>query len=147
MKRAWLSLSSILGVVPEEISAWKPDSAPHAMVMNTNGKSLPANTGPENLDLARDVVRHGLQDTIAVGFRSAQDVALRGWIALAFALLACAALLYGQLLLAGVLAPPAPRPARPCGLGTRATRPTVAGASRSRPSPWPGQRPRTPDPR
>ncbi|GAA1401505.1 hypothetical protein GCM10009613_59950 [Pseudonocardia kongjuensis] len=36
-----------------------------------------------------------------------------GWISLAFALLAAAALLYGQLLLSGVLSAPAPRPARP----------------------------------
>jgi hypothetical protein len=35
-----------LGVVPEEISAWNPDSAPQAIVMNTNGNSDPANTGP-----------------------------------------------------------------------------------------------------
>ncbi len=33
-------------MVPEEISEWKPDSAPHAMVMNRNGNSDPANTGP-----------------------------------------------------------------------------------------------------
>ena len=36
----------IFGVVPEAISAWKPDSAPQAMVMNTNGNSAPAKTGP-----------------------------------------------------------------------------------------------------
>ena len=34
------------GVVPEAISEWKPDSAPQAIVMNTNGNSEPANTGP-----------------------------------------------------------------------------------------------------
>ena len=28
------------------MSAWNPDTAPHAMVMKANGKSLPANTGP-----------------------------------------------------------------------------------------------------
>ena len=39
-------MATILGVVPEEISAWKPDSAPQAMVMNTKGNSLPAKTGP-----------------------------------------------------------------------------------------------------
>ena len=33
-------------MVPEEISEWKPDSAPQAMVMNRNGNSEPANTGP-----------------------------------------------------------------------------------------------------
>jgi len=33
-------------VVPEAISAWKPESAPQAIVMKTNGNSLPAKTGP-----------------------------------------------------------------------------------------------------
>ena len=28
------------------MSEWKPEIAPHAIVMNTNGNSLPANTGP-----------------------------------------------------------------------------------------------------
>ena len=28
------------------MSAWKPEIAPHAIVMNTNGKTRPANTGP-----------------------------------------------------------------------------------------------------
>ncbi len=46
MKRASDSFSSILGVVPDAMSEWNPEIAPHAMVMNTNGKSLPANTGP-----------------------------------------------------------------------------------------------------
>jgi len=36
----------ILGVVPEDINAWKPDIAPHAMVMNIKGKSFPGITGP-----------------------------------------------------------------------------------------------------
>ena len=40
----------IFGVVPEAISAWKPDSAPQAMVMNTNGNSAPAKTGPSPLE-------------------------------------------------------------------------------------------------
>ena len=39
-------VSIIFGVVPEEISEWKPDTAPQAIVMNTNGNSAPANTGP-----------------------------------------------------------------------------------------------------
>jgi hypothetical protein len=46
MKRAWLSFSSSLGVVPEEISAWKPDTAPQAMVMNRKGNRSPDQTGP-----------------------------------------------------------------------------------------------------
>ena len=44
--RTWPSLAIIFGVVPEEMSAWKPERAPQAIVMNTNGKILPANTGP-----------------------------------------------------------------------------------------------------
>ena len=28
------------------MSAWKPEIAPHAIVMNANGNTLPANTGP-----------------------------------------------------------------------------------------------------
>ena len=46
MKRACDSFSIILGVVPDEISEWKPDTAPQAMVMNRNGNSWPENTGP-----------------------------------------------------------------------------------------------------
>jgi len=46
MKRAWVSFSSILGVVPDEIRAWKPDTAPQAMVMNRKGNRSPAHTGP-----------------------------------------------------------------------------------------------------
>src|SRR5512140_993059 len=41
-----LSLSTIFGVVPDEISEWKPEIAPQAMVMNTNGKSGPGMMGP-----------------------------------------------------------------------------------------------------
>ena len=36
--------------MPEEISAWKPDSAPQAMMMKTNGNSAPAKTGPSPLE-------------------------------------------------------------------------------------------------
>ena len=50
MKRTCGSDSIIFGVVPEAISAWKPDSAPQAIVMNTNGNSAPANTGPSPLE-------------------------------------------------------------------------------------------------
>jgi hypothetical protein len=46
MSRASLSRRSILGVVPDDTSAWKPLIAPQAIVMKQNGKSLPANTGP-----------------------------------------------------------------------------------------------------
>ncbi len=50
MKRAWLSFSMSLGVVPEEISAWKPERAPQAMVMKRKGKSDPAKAGPVPVD-------------------------------------------------------------------------------------------------
>ena len=46
MKRASLSRLSSLGVVPEEMSEWNPEIAPQAMVTNTKGNNLPANTGP-----------------------------------------------------------------------------------------------------
>ena len=46
MKRVSLSLSIILGVVPEAISEWKPEMAPQAMVMKTKGKTLPGMIGP-----------------------------------------------------------------------------------------------------
>ncbi len=55
MKRTWVSFSIIFGVVPEAIREWKPDSAPHAIVMNTNGNSAPANTGPVAVDVANFV--------------------------------------------------------------------------------------------
>ncbi len=41
-----LSLEIILGVVPEATSAWKPDSAPHMITMQTNGQTGPLITGP-----------------------------------------------------------------------------------------------------
>ncbi len=34
------------GVVPLETSAWNPEIAPQAIVMNTNGNTLPVNSGP-----------------------------------------------------------------------------------------------------
>src|SRR5713101_89075 len=46
IKRAWLSRRIIFGVVPEEISEWKPLMAPHAMVMKQKGNILPAKIGP-----------------------------------------------------------------------------------------------------
>jgi hypothetical protein len=53
-KRAWLPRSIIFGVVPDEISEWKPDTAPHAMMMNRNGNSGPENTGPAPVGESRD---------------------------------------------------------------------------------------------
>ena len=46
MKRMCDSRSIIFGVVPEEISEWKPETEPQAMVMNRNGNNVPENTGP-----------------------------------------------------------------------------------------------------
>ena len=46
MKRAFASLSISLGVVPEEMRAWKPETAPQAMVIKRKGKRLPDQTGP-----------------------------------------------------------------------------------------------------
>ena len=40
------SRASNLGVVPEEMIAWNPETAPQAIVMKQNGKTAPANTGP-----------------------------------------------------------------------------------------------------
>ena len=50
MKRTWVSFSIIFGVVPEATSEWKPESAPQAIVMKTNGNSAPAKTGPSPLE-------------------------------------------------------------------------------------------------
>src|SRR5256712_11164976 len=50
MTRASLSRAIILGVVPEATSEWNPETAPHAIVMNANGNSFPANTGPSPSD-------------------------------------------------------------------------------------------------
>ena len=47
MKRASASVAISLGVVPEAIRAWKPETAPQAMVMNRNGNNAPDQTGPE----------------------------------------------------------------------------------------------------
>ncbi len=46
MKRVWRSFSTSFGVVPDAMSAWKPDSAPHAMVTKRNGNNAPDTTGP-----------------------------------------------------------------------------------------------------
>src|SRR2546423_14555169 len=46
MRRASRSFASIFGVVPEAMSEWNPEMAPQAIVMNANGNSLPASTGP-----------------------------------------------------------------------------------------------------
>ena len=42
-----LSLSINLGVVPDEMSAWNPEIAPQAIVIKTNGNTLPPKIGPD----------------------------------------------------------------------------------------------------
>ncbi|MOA55348.1 hypothetical protein D3C78_1791270 [compost metagenome] len=39
-------MANSFGVVPDAISAWKPETAPQAMVMNRNGNTEPFHTGP-----------------------------------------------------------------------------------------------------
>jgi hypothetical protein len=40
------SLLTIFGVVPEAMSPWNPEIAPHAIVMNTKGNNGPGMIGP-----------------------------------------------------------------------------------------------------
>lgn len=47
MSRMRASRASIFGVVPEAIREWNPETAPHAIVMQTNGNTGPAKTGPD----------------------------------------------------------------------------------------------------
>ena len=54
MMRASVSRSSSFGVVPLAISEWKPEIAPHAIVMKQNGKICPAKIGPVAVDEPRD---------------------------------------------------------------------------------------------
>jgi hypothetical protein len=57
------SLASSLGVVPELISAWKPETAPQAMVMNRNGNRPPVHTGPSPVcaySVSAGIFRSGL---------------------------------------------------------------------------------------
>ena len=49
MKRTCVSFSIIFGVVPEAIRV-EAREAPQAMMMNTNGNSAPAKTGPSPLE-------------------------------------------------------------------------------------------------
>lgn len=50
------------------------------------GQPVEPNDGPENFDFARDVVRHGFDETILAGFRAAQNVAVGTMNGLAFEL-------------------------------------------------------------
>jgi DNA-binding PucR family transcriptional regulator len=57
----------------------------HANVLRA-GAPVSANPTPEALDLARDIVRRGLDDTTLNVYRIGQNVAWRAWMALAFTL-------------------------------------------------------------
>jgi hypothetical protein len=46
MTRMSFSFAMSLGVVPDAMSEWKPDTAAQAMVMKQKGNTAPANTGP-----------------------------------------------------------------------------------------------------
>jgi len=48
--RIWFSFSTAFGVRPELTAPWKPERAPHAMVMNRNGNRSPAKVGPVEVD-------------------------------------------------------------------------------------------------
>ena len=48
------------------------------------GLPVPANLSPENLDFARDVVRHGFDETILSGFRTGQNLAMQAATDVAF---------------------------------------------------------------
>ena len=60
------SLAIIFGVVPEPMMAWKPDSAPQAMVMNRNGNAAPGITGPppEMYGVNAGICSAGLMNTM-----------------------------------------------------------------------------------
>ncbi|MCB0875998.1 MAG: PucR family transcriptional regulator [Solirubrobacterales bacterium] len=59
----------------------------HWMAANVTkpGRRVPANVGPETLDLARDIVRRGFDDTSLNSYRVGQNAALRYVIRMAFA--------------------------------------------------------------
>ena len=50
------------------------------------GAPVPANLSPQVLDLARDIVRRGLDDTTLNVYRIGQNVAWRAWMGVAFTL-------------------------------------------------------------
>ncbi|MDG6101730.1 PucR family transcriptional regulator [Dactylosporangium aurantiacum] len=50
------------------------------------GRRVPANTGPEALDAARDMVRRGLDERGLDAYRTAQSVAWRRWMEICFEL-------------------------------------------------------------
>ncbi|SDX33279.1 DNA-binding transcriptional regulator, PucR family [Geodermatophilus africanus] len=50
------------------------------------GRRVPANTGPESLEAARDLVRRGLDESALDAYRAAQGVAWRRWMQICFEL-------------------------------------------------------------
>ncbi|MEV6059997.1 helix-turn-helix domain-containing protein [Nocardia asteroides] len=60
----------------------------HWATANLKAPGLPVtpNLGPENVDLARDFVRHGLDSGILVNFHAGQNAAIQTWIDMAFQL-------------------------------------------------------------
>ena len=71
------SLSIIFEVVPELMSAWKPEMAPQAMVMKQNGKSGPGMIGPPPFtysDSAGILVNVGAGGNVIVAVAGAGEV-------------------------------------------------------------------------
>jgi DNA-binding PucR family transcriptional regulator len=90
--------AAVLAVTPHKLAG---DPALTAAVVATNhanvihwgtanvrdpGRRVPANLSPEVLDVARDIVRRGLDDTTLHTYRIGQNVAWRAWMARAFTL-------------------------------------------------------------
>ena len=59
------------GVVPLAISAWKPEIAPQAIVMKTNGNTLPPKSGPlpSTNGVSAGILICGCVSTIAIASR------------------------------------------------------------------------------
>jgi DNA-binding PucR family transcriptional regulator len=89
---------AVLGATPSRLSSDPAITAAtvatnHANILhwaNANvrrpGAHVPANLSPAVLDLARDIVRRGLDDTTLNTYRIGQNVAWQAWMSLAFTL-------------------------------------------------------------
>jgi DNA-binding PucR family transcriptional regulator len=89
---------AVLGATPSRLSSDPAITAAtvatnHANILhwaNANvrrpGAHVPANLSPAILDLARDIVRRGLDETTLNTYRIGQNVAWRAWMTLAFSL-------------------------------------------------------------
>ena len=66
MARMSRSLSTILGVVPQQTMEWYPEIAPQEMVMNRKGHTFPGITGPLPWmnSVTAGILRTGLAITI-----------------------------------------------------------------------------------